>query len=283
VQAQKKTMRNKIIGILMTLGLISSCQNKEKKENSSETKSNVNIEFTDDKGNKISKAELENSTGTFNYEIYGIDNVSELAKSLHNQARQFGQTGDYKNAIEKLKQANKEAPSWAYPLYDLAYTYLLQDDYENALKYYQLTDKVAPKGFYTSKTALHTLEREKTGDLQKGLYKSYLSLEWIDNQTKKKQMIKLLVDKFPTFAPAWKDYSSLLENKERLNAIEKGLEQNPDIETKGMLLINKALVINENGDFKSASKILTNIILDSNSTFGNIEMGKFALNNISKK
>jgi tetratricopeptide (TPR) repeat protein len=275
-------MKNKILGILIVLGLISSCKNGRKTENNIES-NNVRLEFTDDKGNKISKEELGNSTGTFNYEIYGIENVTELAKSLHNQAREFGQKGDYKNAIQKLEQANEEAPNWAYPLYDLAYTYLLQDDYENALKYYQLTDKVAPKGFYTSKTALHTLEREKTGDIQKGLYKSYLSLEWIENENEKKEMIKLLVDKFPSFAPAWKDYSSLLETNERLSAIEKGLKQNPDIETKGMLLINKALATNVKGDLQSAYKILTNVIFDSNSTFGNIERAKFVLNNITEK
>ncbi|WP_055436623.1 tetratricopeptide repeat protein [Lacinutrix algicola] len=275
-------MKNKIIGILITLGLLSSCKNRVENENKSESDNNVRIEFTDEQGNKISKEDLENSTGTFNYEIYGIEGVSDLAKSLHSQARQFGQTGNYQKAIENLEQANKEAPNWAYPLYDLAYTYLLQDDYDNALKYYKLTDEVAPKGFYTSKTALHTLEKENAGSLQKGLYKSYLSLEWIDNQTEKQEMIKLLVEKFPSFAPAWKDYSSLLEGQERLNAIEKGLEKNPDIETKGMLLINKALVINENGDYKKASEILTNVIFDTNSTFGNIEMAKFILNNISE-
>ncbi len=276
-------MKNKVIGILMVLGVISSCKNGEKKDTNSESNNNARIEFTDDKGNKISKEELANSTGTYNYEVYGIGEVSELAKSLHNQARIFGQNGDYQNAIQKLEQANKEAPNWAYPLYDLAYTYLLQDDYENALKYYQLTDKIAPNGFYTSKIALHTLEREKAGDLKQGLYKSYLSLEWIDNQAEKKEMIKLLVDNFPSFAPAWKDYSSLLENEERLSAIEKGLEQNPDIQTKGSLLINKALVISENGELQNASKILTQIIFDSNSTFGNVEMAKFVLNDVLKK
>lgn len=275
-------MKNKIIGILVALGLMSSCKNGEKTEKNSESSNNARIEFTDNNGNKISKEELATSTGRFNYEIYGVEGVSDLAKSLHSQARQFGQTGDYKNAIEKLTQANKEAPNWPYPLYDLAYTYLLQDDYENALKYYQLTDKIAPKGFYTSKTALHTLEREKAGDLQKGLYKTYLSLEWIDNQAAKSKMIKFLVEKFPSFAPAWKDYSSLLEGQERLKAIEKGLEQNSDMETKGMLLINKALAINENGELENATKILTSVIFDSNSTYGNIEMAKFALNNISK-
>ncbi|WP_431109018.1 tetratricopeptide repeat protein [Winogradskyella poriferorum] len=275
-------MKKKIIVILISIGLISSCKNGKETEKNAELNNNAQIEFTDSNGNKISKEELAISTGRFNYEIYGIEGVSDLAKSLHNQARQFGQTGDYKNAIEKLTQANKEAPNWPYPLYDLAYTYLLQDDYENALKYYQLTDSIAPKGFYTSKTALHTLERERKGELQKGLYKSYLSLEWINNSTEKKEMIELLIDKVPSFAPAWKDYSTLLEGKERLIAIEKGLEQNSDIETKGMLLINKALVMSQNGNFKEASELLTNVIFDTNSTFGNIEMAKFVLNNITE-
>ena len=95
-------------------------------------------------------------------------------------------------------------------------------------------------------------------------------------------MIELLIDKVPSFAPAWKDYSTLLEGKERLIAIEKGLEQNSDIETKGTLLINKALVMSQNGNFKEASELLTNVIFDTNSTFGNIEMAKFVLNNITE-
>ncbi len=151
------------------------------------------------------------------------------------------------------------------------------------MKYYRLTDKIAPKGFYTSKIALHTLERESKGELQKGLYKSYLSLEWTNNPAEKNEMIKLLTEKVPSFTPAWKEYSNLLEGQERLNAIEKGLEQNPDIETKGMLIINKALALNQNGNFKKASELLTNVIFDPSSTFGNIEMAKFVLNNISEE
>ncbi|WBX77991.1 hypothetical protein PG911_06970 [Tenacibaculum ovolyticum] len=71
-------------------------------------------------------------------------------------------------------------------------------------------------------------------------------------------------------------------NEERLAAIEKGLEQNADVETKGILLINKALVINEKGNFKEAAELLTSVIFDLNATLGNIEMAKFVLNNISE-
>lgn len=279
-QKIKKMKRNIII--ILIFSLINSCQNTDKKSNKSQLNNNENIEFTDMSGNKISKAELQKSTGSYNYEIYGTENISDFAISLHNEARQYGQTRDYKNAILKLKQANKEAPNWAYPLYDLAYTYLLQDDYKNALKYYRLTDSIAPNGFFKSKTALFTLEKEINGTYKKGLYKSYIALEWIDNPTEKKEMIELFISKFPLYPPAWQEYSSFLDGEKRKDAIEKGLKLNPDIETKGILLINKALVININGNYNEASNILMNVIFDKNSTFGNVEMAKFVLNSISE-
>ncbi|WP_299213112.1 tetratricopeptide repeat protein [uncultured Aquimarina sp.] len=274
---------NKLTGFLLALLLFNSCKNNGQESSSSKMESNTKIEFTDSLGNKISKDELAKSTGSFNYEVFGIGNVPKSAKLLHNQARQHGQKGDYKKAIETLNLACKEAPDWVYPVYDLAYTYLLKDDYDNALKYYRLTDSLAPKGFYTSKTALHTLEKEKKGDLKQGLYKMYISLEWINDPKEKLEMTELLVSKFPTFAPGWKEYSSLLEGEKRRNAIEKGLELESDIETKGMLLINKALMIDQEGDKKQSIELLTNVIFDSNSTYGNIELAKFVLNNIIKE
>jgi hypothetical protein len=111
--------------------------------------------------------------GTFFILLYS------LAQKLHSEAREFASAGDY----------------------------------ENALKHYQLTDKIEPKGFYTSKTALHTLEREISGDLAKGIYKAYVSLESVGNEAEKLEMIKLLIEKFPDFAPGWKEYSNTLEGK----------------------------------------------------------------------
>ncbi len=206
-------------------------------------KNTAKIKFTDDSGNSISREELAKSTGRFNYEIFGVENVSSLAKTLHNQARHYGQTGAYQKAIEILLQANKEAPKWPYPVYDLAFTYLLQGDWDNALKYYIMTDSLAPRGFFTSKTALHTLERERKGELKAGLYNMYVSLEWINDPQERFENIKLIVVNFPSFAPGWKEYSNLLEGKDRISAIEKGLELDADMDTRGLLLINKALML----------------------------------------
>lgn len=139
------------------------------------------IVFTDSSGKQISKEELSKSTGKFDFQIYGAEGVPEIAKQLHNQARTFGQMGDHSKAIETLLKAHELAPKWPYPLYDLAYTYLIQDDSENALKYYRLTDELAPRGFFTSKTALFTLEKEKKGEYPSGIYQLYMSLEWIDD------------------------------------------------------------------------------------------------------
>ncbi|GAA4271799.1 hypothetical protein U6A24_14510 [Aquimarina gracilis] len=285
-------MRNKIFGLLILLILIFSCQQKTEKKLDINT--SANIEFADDKGNKISKTELEKYTETFSYDAvyYKKNDVTQLASSFYEQGKKYQKETDNKKAIEEFKKAHKEAPNWIYPIYNLAVLYLLEDDYENALKYYQLADEIAPKGFYATKVALHTLQREKVGNLKKGVYKNYLLLELEGlltgegsiNRFVNKSAIRELLDEADTFAPIWKDYALFLDTtEEKLNAIEKGLAQDPDIETKGVLLINKAIFSNENGDFKKATKILVNVIFDPNSTVSNVEMAKFYLNSIIKK
>ena len=45
-----------------------------------------------------------------------------------------GGAGDYKKAITLLERASSVAPEWPYPVYDMAFTYLLMKDAENARK-----------------------------------------------------------------------------------------------------------------------------------------------------
>lgn len=274
-------MKNKLKKMLSALGITTSPKKKESTEHDTAHRSQEVLVFSDGKGNSISKKELKNATGVFNYNLLGIATVSEKAKLLHGQARYYGENGAYEKAIEALQEAHKEATHWPFPLYDLAYTYLLLDDYENALKYYRLTDAIAPRGFYTSKTAIHTLEKELTGEFQKGLYKAYISMEWIENVQEKKEMAVSLIENIPSFAPAWKEYSNFLNGRKRIEAIEQGLAVDLDIETKGNLLINKALALHEEGEVNNATKILTAVIFDSDTTLGNLELAKFALNHIS--
>lgn len=241
------------------------------------------IVFKDSSGNILSEADLSNVTGNVNYEIKADQYVNSKARSLHDEARSFGQSGKYDLAINRLEQAMQIQPNWAYPIYDLAFTYLLKGDYRNALKYYIQTDSVEPKGFFTAKTAIYALEGEKAGKFPKGMYLSYLQIEWADDTNKKLEIAKAITEKFPGFAPAWKEIAILTDDRqEKHTAIEHGLSLKADSETKGILLINRALALNENGKKEQAIQVLGSYIFSPDATTGNTELAKFTLKSIAK-
>jgi tetratricopeptide (TPR) repeat protein len=264
--------------IFIILSLLSAC------ESNGQSIASDNIVFKDDKGNQISLADLEETTGEYNWSIMDEGNIPDDARKLHQEARQHGGSGEYALGIEKLEKANELAPDWAYPLYDLAYTYLLQQDFLNALKYYKLTDEMEPRGFFTAKTARWALEREEQGEFQDGLYLAFMQIEWMESDTEKLQIAKAIVSKFPNYAPAWKVIASKsADDMERLDAIEQGFNADPDAETKGVLLINKALVLDLQSKKEEAKKILGEMIFSKETTLANIELAKFALSSIIKR
>jgi tetratricopeptide (TPR) repeat protein len=235
-------------------------------------------------GRTLTMADLRGLTGTFQYEILGKDKVSAEAESLHKQARQAGGSGDYKKAITLLEQASRLAPAWPYPAYDMAFTYLLMKDAENARKHYRRAVELAPRGFFTAITALDALEREAKGDLPAGTYLAYLSLEWVDDAGKKADAVRQLVKRVPGFAPGWKELAMQTHtDAEKLAVIEKGLAANPDGETKGILQINKALVLDRTGDHDGAVRLLGELALDPASTFSTEHSAKVMLANVAKK
>ena len=243
-----------------------------------------NIVFKDEQGNVITKEDLKNATGTVNWEIMQNKDIPQKALQLHEEARILGSQGNYTEGVEKLLEAHKMAPNWAYPIYDLAYTYLLQKDFENALKYYEQTNEIEPRGFFTAKTAYWSLKKEAEGVFPKGLYLGFISLEWMNSEEEKIGMAKGIVDQFPLYAPAWQFLGSNLDDlEERLIAIENGLTLDADEETKGMLLVNKALVSDMNGNTTSAKEILGKVILSENATVSNIELAKYVLSSLENK
>ena len=98
---------------------------------------NAEIIFKDSQGNIIKREDLLNISGKVNYEIIGTENISKRTIELHQKARVYGQSGNYIKAIELLEEAHRTAPTWPYPLYDLAFTYLLKKDFSNALLNYE--------------------------------------------------------------------------------------------------------------------------------------------------
>ncbi|SFD54243.1 Tetratricopeptide repeat-containing protein [Chitinophaga sp. CF118] len=166
----------------------------------------------------------------------------------------------------------------------MAYTYLLKGDFDNALKFYKKTDELAPKGFFTAKTALYSLEGEQSGKFPKGLYAAYMQIEWTNDENKKLEIARMITEKVPNFAPAWKELAILSnDKKERLQAIEQGLSKQPDADTKGILIINKAVILNEDGKKEEAKQLLGNLIFSPDVTTGNIELAKFTLKSIAEK
>jgi tetratricopeptide (TPR) repeat protein len=257
-----------------------SCQNSTSQRDAKQDET----VFRDQQGHTLSKTELDQATGQVNYEIVDNQTINPAARILHQEARQLGQASRYDEAIVKLHEAIKLQPDWAYPAYDLAFTYLLKGDNANALKFYQKTDELEPKGFFTSKTALYTLEGEKSGKFPPGLYTTYLQIEWTNDAAKKLEIAKLITQKVPDFAPAWKEVAMLVEDStEKMNAIEKGLSKNPDQETKGILLINQAILLNNEGKQENAKEILGNLIFSPHVTRGNLELAKFTLKSITQK
>ena len=63
---------------------------------------------------------------------------------------------------------------WPFPLYDIAYTYLLMQDFPNAELHYRKVLGLAPRGFFTAITALDTLAREQAGEFPEGIYLAYM-------------------------------------------------------------------------------------------------------------
>jgi len=202
---------------------------------------------------------------------------------LHEQGRLFGGQGDYAKAVAAFEQASRLAPQWPYPVYDLAYTRLLEGKLEEALAGYSQVDKLEPRGFFTTKTAIWTLERERSGQFGLGTYLAYLSIESAQPESKKVEIARKLVEKFPDFAPGWKELGLAAENSdEALRCFERGLSANPDAETYGMLQINKAIRLSNAGKRDEAVTILGELALDPKSSLASAQMAKTTLANFIK-
>jgi len=203
--------------------------------------------------------------------------VSTEANALHQQGREAGSAGDPVRALELLMRAHELEPEWPYPPYDMAFTYLLNDYLDEAEKWYAVVDRLAPRGFFTAKTSLDIIRREQRGELFGGFAKAYAMLEWETADTRG-TMLRQIVERYPSFAPAWKELASLTEDdRDKLAALDRGLAGTPDDETYGMLVLNKALVLGRLGRRPDGVNLLEALLADQRCTQAVEAMAKLTL------
>ncbi|WP_336515947.1 hypothetical protein [Pollutibacter soli] len=137
---------------------------------------------------------------------------AQTSEQVSEAALKFLQKGDYSNAVMVLNRGLQKSPDDLILNRDLAYTYYLQRDYANALKY------ISP-----------LLDREdadvKTYQIGGNIYKALEEVKACD-----KMYVKAL-KKYPTSGALYSEYGELLwARKEGANAIanwEKGISTDP--------------------------------------------------------
>jgi tetratricopeptide (TPR) repeat protein len=199
---------------------------------------------------------VENASGE------GARPVPEDARLLHERGRAAGARGDYEQALALFGEAAELAPEWAYPVYDAAFTRLLMGDAGRAEQLYAEVDRMEPRGFYTCRSTLAMVRRERAGELPAGFSKAWLMLEHLD-EGRKRAAVETITRRFPAFAPAWRELAKLLTDPgDRERAIETGLAADPDADTRGMLLISRASLLRQRGHHDEAALILNVLLAD---------------------
>ena len=273
----------RITPLFLAAAILSGCSRSDQSSNQPSSADNSGIIFRDASGKALTLADLQTNTGTVKWQSGTDKPVPDEANALHDKARELQASGQLDQAAEMLKEAAAIAPDWAYPPYDLAYTYLLQGRSEEALDLYRKVDQLQPRGFFTAKTALWSLEREKDSIFPKGTYLSYLKIESLQTNSDKAQLALQIVQQAPTFSPALKTLALLTPDpKTKMALIDRALAAGTDGETYGVLMVNKAAILNALGNHDEAIRILGGLALSPDSTSGTVALARVMLSSIVK-
>jgi tetratricopeptide (TPR) repeat protein len=246
------------------------------------TDANVTVAFRDEQDHTLTPDELRTVRGKVKWEVRGHASVPPEAERLHQEGRAAGARGEYDGARSLLTKAAELAPSWPYPVYDRAFTHLLQRNFDAALADYQRTVALAPGGFFTAEVAVDTLRREAQGEFPIGFYAAFAMLEHMPVE-QQRGVAEQLVEKYPSFAAGWDLHANFVTDpRTRLEAIENGLGARPDRETLGSLLVRKAMAMS-GLDTGAAIEMLQRLVSDPTASLGTRAKAEFALAHLSPK
>lgn len=200
------------------------------------------------------------------------------AMRLHAQARQTGEAGDLRKALELFQQARALAPQWPQPVYDTALTHLLMGDTAKALEVYQQVDAMAPQGFSDTKRVIECLRREQSGRVPKGTFRKFIDVMRSKDPAAFQKQLEELTRTAPAFYPAWRELAAFgkdLGEQQRL--LEKALSLEPDVESRGEMLIYKANLLRRGGKDAEARALLQSLVDDPKSPQVTVNGAKEAL------
>jgi tetratricopeptide (TPR) repeat protein len=241
------------------------------------------IVFHDEQGNPVDPDALFEIEGRVGYQIVSDRTPDPEAQKLHAEGRAAAQQGDHDRALELLAAASKLDPEWPYPVYDAAFTHLLQGNPAEAERHYRQVAELAPRGFFTTHVAVDSLRREREGLIPSGVYLAFVMLEWEEDADKKRSVLMAMLEDGPEFPAAWQLLASMTDDAEqRMHAIEQGLSHSPDAKTRGDLLIQKALGLVQTGENGEAVEILRRVLSDSECTLDNEAIARIVLGQVAE-
>jgi tetratricopeptide (TPR) repeat protein len=223
---------------------------------------NATVRIRNEEGRTLTLDELRTAQGRLKFDVSLDGNASPEANQLHQDGRAAGERGDHDTAQSLLTKAAEIAPTWPYPIYDRAFSYLLQHKFDLALRDYQRTLELAPDGFFTAEVAVDTLTRESAGELRVGFYAAFAMLEHMPKE-QRASIVRQLVELLPSYAPSWNEHAQFVDDpRERLDVIQRGLAASPDRHTRGSLLVKKAHAMHSLGDPLAAMQLLQDLASD---------------------
>jgi tetratricopeptide (TPR) repeat protein len=186
--------------------------------------------------------------------------IPAAARAAHDEGRRLSETGKYAEALQAYARAATLAPGWPYPAYDAAFTHLLLGHDDEALAAYEEVDRLAPRGFFASKTAIWALRAERERRFPRGLYRRLLQIG-LSEPDEQGRLASDIVSRFPRYAPVYLELAKRSQEVgEALAWIDMGLEAEPDVETQGVLRLNRATVLRAAGRLAEAEDELHAIL-----------------------